>query len=78
MGEMVSSIFGGGGAQKRAAAEAQRQRELTQIAQARQEEQLRAQEADTAAQTRATGKAPRGRRLLTFAGDENLSSTLGG
>lgn len=79
---MVSGLFGGGqgSAQKAAAAEASRQRELQTIAQNRQAEELRRREADTGAQERATGRPARGRKLLAFAGldEQRLSDTLGG
>jgi len=75
MGQLVQSLFGG---KKDNSAELARQREMQQIAQNRQEEQLRAQEQDTASQTRATGRAPRGRRLLLATEDGGLANTLGG
>lgn len=81
MGDMVSKMFGGGGgAQKEAAREAQRQRDLAEIAQQRQAEELRTRAADTDAQTRATGRPARGRKLLAFAGlgEQRLSDKLGG
>ena len=81
MGKLVSSLFGGGdSSQKAAMAEAQRQRELGDIERQKQAELLRAQEADTNAQTRATGRPARGGRLLLAAGDQagGLATKLGG
>lgn len=77
MGEMVRAIFGGGG-NKQAEAETRRAREQQQIAQARQEEAVRAQEAETNAQTRASGRQARGRRLLIATEAGGLAATLGG
>lgn len=74
-------MIGGGAAKKEAQAasiEQARQRQLQEIAQQRQEEALRAQQAETAQQTRATGRPARGRRLLEWAGDtRDLAQTLG-
>ncbi len=75
MGQLVKAIFGGGS--DNGAEEAKRARELQTIAQTRQEEQLRAQQAETDGQTRATGRAPRGRRLLVASESGGLADKLG-
>ena len=78
MGEMVNALFGGGAA-KKAEQEATRQREMGDIARARQEQEMATQQQETDAQVRATGRAARGTRLLVAAGEAGgLASKLGG
>ncbi|MCA0425331.1 MAG: hypothetical protein LCH61_18775 [Proteobacteria bacterium] len=78
MGELVGALFNGGG-QKKAQEEAAQAREQNRMAQLRQEEQLRAQQAETDAQVKATGRAPRGSRLLVAAGEASgVADKLGG
>ncbi len=72
MGGFVDMITGGS-ARKEARRQAQQAAEQNRIAQARNEQAVQNQEADTKSSMAATKKAPRGKRLLL--GD--VSSTLG-
>lgn len=78
MGGLVKGLFGGGqsSASTAALAEQQKERELTQIAQARQRQAA----ADSAAQTSGqltSMKTVRGQRLLLSKEEGGVSSTLG-
>jgi len=77
MGQFVQSLFGGGGASAQAAAEAARERELSSIATARQEQAAQDQSAKTAGDLGQVGKTPRGRRLLLSNESGGVGSTLG-
>ncbi|MCW2317468.1 hypothetical protein M2322_003027 [Rhodoblastus acidophilus] len=78
MGQFVSALFGGGGnASAQAAADAARQRELSSIATARQEQEAQDQSAKTNGELGQVGKTPRGRRLLLSNESGGLGSTLG-
>jgi hypothetical protein len=77
MGSFIQAICGGGdNSSKKALQEQQKQRELTQISQARASQQAKDNSADTAAQT-AAAKVARGQRLLISKEEGGLASTLG-
>ena len=77
MGSFIQAIFGGGdSSSKKALQEQQKQRELTQISQARASQQAKDNSAETAAQTSAA-KVARGQRLLVSKEEGGLASTLG-
>lgn len=75
MSGLVRMIFGDNSS-KKALAEQQKQRELTQISQARSQQQARDTSAETAGQL-AAAKVARGQRLLMSQNDGGLASALG-
>lgn len=78
MGSFIQALFGGGdSSSKKALQEQQKQRELTQISQARASQQAKDNSTDTASQL-ATAKVARGQRLLTSREEGGLADTLGG
>lgn len=78
MGSFIQAIFGGGdSSSKKALQEQQRQRELTQISQARASQEAKDNSTDTAAQI-SSAKVARGQRLLISKDDGGLATALGG
>jgi len=76
MGGLLKAIFGGGDDSKKMLQEQQKQREMTQIAQARQGQEARDNSSDTAGQL-AAAKSVRGQRLLLSGNDGGLATTVG-
>lgn len=77
MTQIVQGLFGGGSADKKAQQEAQRQRELQQIAQDRAAQSAR-DASDKTSGAVAAAKVVRGRRLLNSQESGGLATTLGG
>jgi hypothetical protein len=79
--QFVSGLFGGGGAARQQAqqaqADAQSNRLLESIAQMRSQQIAQDQSSETGAQLAAGGASPRGRRLLLSTESGGLATTLG-
>ncbi len=73
MTQFISSLFGSSSAEK----EAERSRQMAEIAQQRQAQQLQEQKAETARQLAGAGKSVRGQRLLMSSESGGLADKLG-